>query len=979
MHDQRIIGVMLAFVATSMGVGGCDCGGASNHGPCADVSDCALGMLCIDGACIPGPDGAVVDSGHPDTGSMCIDVDGDGTSPPTGTCPGGDDCDDTSAATHAGAAEVCGNGVDDDCDGVADEPDCACQRGDRVTCFEGDSAVANVGACRRGVAVCVTEGTPGECRGQVLPTDETCNGVDDNCDGVADEGLRNACGDCGPEVTEACGNGLDDNCDGRVDEDCDCDYRCVCDPSSATCDCRPPTNQPCYEGPFGSDGRGVCTGGRRDCVDDGTGTLRWGSCAGQTVPREECAASTPNGVDDDCDGVVDEGCADGDGDGSAWPSDCDDTDAARHPGAAEVCDGVDDDCDGVADEGVTNACGACGAPAATDTCGNGLDDDCNGLVDDGCSCVGVTTQDCYGGPAGTAGVGTCVSGTQTCSGDEFTFWGECVGQMMPQPEVCDGVDNNCDGVVDERWAAGSNGCGFCDGTEVCDGMDNDCDGLVDEGVANRCGECAPEPVEACNGLDDDCNGVIDDGVTNACGTCEPEPCFTEIWDTPADCAASGRTCDAVEPDPDHPGGVTLGQSTTDFDYIYIAVTGRNQVAQIDTTTGVKNWQVDSHGRWPSRTAVAIDGSVWVTNRAYTGSNPLDVTQSNVVHLSAEDGSLICRAPVVGVARSAAIDGLGNVWAGAYNTGHLWHISGTDVDSSTTPPTCRVIRELDTAVNIYGLTVDPDGFVWTASSPTTIRINTADYSTTSVPNPSFYGIAPDGIGQVWFGGWSGGGSVHAIRRSDFSVLDTGVTQVTAVTVHPDGTVWGSSYGTNEIVGFDGVTGALRCRAPIPSGTNPHGIAVDRTGRLWVPSRFGSGSVNVFDTSCNFVATYTVDSGQELYSYSDMTGHLLRTFTAPEGIWSQTFDSGYLTPYWTQVSWDSIEPAGTGVEVTVRSADEIASLDSGTSCGPFSMSPADLSGCPADLHRHRYLRFDARLFRTSGSLRPTLTGARASWAY
>jgi hypothetical protein len=61
------------------------------------------------------------------------------------------------------------------------------------------------------------------------------------------------------------------------------------------------------------------------------------------------------------------------------------------------------------------------------------------------------------------------------------------------------------------------------GAEDCNGLDDDCDGLVDDGVTNACGACGDVPAETCNGLDDDCNGLVDDGVTNACGACGDVP------------------------------------------------------------------------------------------------------------------------------------------------------------------------------------------------------------------------------------------------------------------------------------------------------------------------------------------------------------------------------------------------------------------------------------------------------------------------
>ncbi len=95
-------------------------------------------------------------------------------------------------------------------------------------------------------------------------------------------------------------------------------------------------------------------------------------------------------------------------------------------------------------------------------------------------------------------------------------------EISPPAEVCDGVDNNCNGLVDEGV---TNACGSCGpvGSEVCDGFDNDCDGQVDEGVLNECGTCGSVPEETCDGFDNDCDGQVDEGVTNVCGTCGPVP------------------------------------------------------------------------------------------------------------------------------------------------------------------------------------------------------------------------------------------------------------------------------------------------------------------------------------------------------------------------------------------------------------------------------------------------------------------------
>jgi len=370
-----------------------------------------------------------------------VDLDGDGFFED-------EDCDDQDPAVYPGAVEFC-DGLDNDCDELIDEDDAAdagTWYGDADADGYGDDAAAST-SCEQPSD---TSDEGGDCDDDdpaIHPgaTEDDCTDpVDYNCDGsvgYADEDGDGwaACEDCddsdgalNPDATEVCDD-LDNDCDGAVDdEDTDLDTS---------------TGSAWYADADG-DGFGDAATSTEAC-EQPSGYLEDSSdCDDTDAEVNPDATEVCNGLDDDCDGTIDEDDAadagtwyadtDGDGFGNADvstvacdqpsgtvddDSDCDDTDAEVNPDAVEVCDGIDNDCDGDIDPDDS-------ADATT-----WYDDDDGDSYGDASASTTACDQ-----PSGT------VEDDSDCDDTDAEVNPDAV-------EVCDGIDNDCDGDTDpdDAW------------------------------------------------------------------------------------------------------------------------------------------------------------------------------------------------------------------------------------------------------------------------------------------------------------------------------------------------------------------------------------------------------------------------------------------------------------------------------------------------------------------------------------------------
>ncbi len=687
---------------------------------------------------------------------------------------------------------------------------------------------------------------------------------------------------------------------------------------------------------------GTVTG--KDASSTGTKDVKAGTTDdGTAVPQDDATgagtddATTPQ--DDAAPGTDD---ADQPQDDSEQPQ----NDAAADPPA--VCATSDEDQDGVC---------ACADPQNT-TADCDCDDNNPNFATNcpacattpgiaGCLCKGgAKPVGCYDGDPNWLGKGSCVSGQHLCQGG---FWSVCQGETFPEPEKCDGKDN-------------------------------DCDGETDEGVKSTCGTCDL----TCNEQKIGADGAIKWNLNSENST--------GLGLTPQ-------------------GDVTLdtSQISLKLKFIWLSNSSENTVSKVDCKTAkeVGRYKVCNN---PSRTSVDLDGNVYASCRGdgrvakimaekkdcidkngngvidtATDSNGDGNIQPNEMNPGGE-GADECVAYLVqplGQAssypgsRGAAVDKFNNVYIGYWNEAKVAYLESK---------TGNTLKTVNWQCPTYGLVVDQKGYLWGQGngcdalmmySPTDDKwFKASSYSQNGI---SAYGINVDGAGRIWVGG-----SLARYNPADGSWLKCNIGGAGIATTNNN-----MVYIAKDGGGIGKVDGET-CKdlGTVNTGGSPHGVAVDFDGFVWGVN-LGGNSVDKIDPGQPgqqigaLVTTRPI--GQSPYTYSDMTGYTLNYFTAPKGQFTTVFFGGIGSnpvttnapkQVWQSLSAEADLPEGTNLRIRMRAANNSNDLELAKWSEPVDFPPEVF---PYDLSKAgiigNLLQVEVQLLTKDKKLTPALKSLSA----
>ena len=452
--------------------------------------------------------------------------------------------------------------------------------------------------------------------------------------------------------------------------------------------------------------------------------------------------------------------------------------------------------------------------------------------------------------------------------------------------------------------------------------------------------------------------VVGDPVP--CGGCDPR-CFT-VHDCPSQRDLTPANSTHVRFDIDR-DGIVLGGQAFGGRNAYVANDPDSTVSKLDLTTGQEVGRflvgvpgaTGYAGNRPSRTAIDSRGNAYVASRAFQadvvgtvtkiGGDPTlcyDRNRNGVIDTSSggadvrlwgTDECVLWTTEISDdcVPRALAVDANDRVWAGCHGEKRFYVLDPADGS---------ILRNVATSVRPYGAAITRDGVLWFPDDCCAQRDIQSIDTKTYVAGPvvknrgcnGSYGIAVDTRGRVLLGGW-GEGCVSrytpGTNRWETFTVRAGTGGVRGVTIDASGRIWAASHdlgaGPHWLTSWlDDGTGRTTytltgCRIPI-------GVGADFLGQIWTPCQ-GTSNVARLDPGTGRVDLFA--SGAAPYTYSDFTGFIRASVTAPDGSYTRRHDalmacSGGLGAMWALLYWDVETPAGTRIDFTARTAASLADL-------------------------------------------------------
>ena len=537
---------------------------------------------------------------------------------------------------------------------------------------------------------------------------------------------------------------------------------------------------------------------------------------------------------------------------------------------------------------------------------------CDVLLVEGCACaIPGKEVDCYEGTEENLSFGLCAPGTRTCSAG---FWGPCLGQILPEDEVCDGEDNNCDGEVDE-------------------------------GVLSACGDCNEE----CSGFD--------------FGPDTVEP----FAPTGENSEGTGLT---------EEGWLTLDSEKLDLGLIWISNSGEGTVSKLDTKTGRELGRYITCAD-PSRTSVDLLGDVWVGCRGDGGVAKIrrhelaceDKNSNGVIDTSRDlndDGVISGDEMLPGGAdeciqfivypggskkRAAGVDGENHCWQGDWDDKVLRRLH---------PDTGEVVQSIPIPANPYGLVIDGSNVIWVAGrgGSVLLRVDPLTGQIDSYQSPlgetSPYGITLDYKGRVWLVNCCGHHVAYRFDPTNGQWAQTGVlARPRGIAGSLDGYIYVANDNSNSVAVVNSDTMQNVGQIDLGPDRTPVGMAVDFDGYVWAINQGTSRATKIDPANMAIISEHPVGSAP--YTYSDMTGYTLHNFTAPQGHYTVTMKvaDGFGTAtsaesdgmLWQQVDIEADVPAGSRIEFQVRGSNDLDDLEEETWSDHFGPYPPQV--LPADV--------------------------------